>query len=38
MAKNKTYRQTGKRKSISLDRQRNAKVPGKRKSKSGIFI
>jgi hypothetical protein len=31
------YNQTGKRKSIVADRLRKAKVPGRRKSKSGKY-
>lgn len=37
MAKKKTYRQTGKRKSVKADRKRKAKAPGRRKSKSGKY-
>jgi len=33
--KKKVYKQTGKRKSIKLDKLKKAKAPGKRKSKSG---
>lgn len=35
MAKYKRPKQTGKRKSLKLDRKYKAKPPGKRKSKSG---